>query len=210
MHQLAQFSAASLDAVFCPPDQVREIHETLTSTAYKQSYARRLISDIRQLYVIPDSDVDAIVAGLADPSTRRATEHAFGKYPFRNPATQWAATGYSLVMDRIFAEDSGSTYVVAVPAQWSLDLWHSERDLGDDGYSYQHWVYATLPATYDYDRPDPVAYALVSDDVYGTLHWGGSMIRLYRGEITVVDDPFSRYCTDLLGTCAAAPVTAVS
>jgi hypothetical protein len=188
---LARFAAQSCEVRYLNEVEQYAIHSTLTSTAQKIAYATELLRDAQQIYQIPEADIAGLAAEFADPAKRRTAESMLSRYPFTNPATTWAGTGYSIIMDRVFAEDDGTTHVVAVPANWSLDLWHSDRDLGEDGYTYHHWVYATLPSIAALDSSQPVRYVLVSDCIYGSLYWGGKHIQLYRGEITVAADPSS-------------------
>lgn len=168
--------------------QVAEILADLTSVASKVAVARNIIEDAaRTLYAIPEQDFEQLAEQFADPQIRRSAEWRLKSYPFLNPATTWAGTGYHLILDAIFAENEplAECHVVAVPAQWDRSLWHSDRNLGDDGYSYQHWVYAKLPAVTFDGCSEPVACLLVSENIYGTFHWGDREVSLYRGEITV-------------------------
>lgn len=188
MSDLQTFAKHTCENAGLGDRQVAEILAELTSTASKVAVARKLVEEAaRTLYAIPTKDFDQLAELFADPQTRRNAEWRLGAYPFLNPATTWAGHGYSLILDAIFAEDEplANCYIVAVPAQWDRSLWHSERDLGDDGYTYQHWVYAELPAVVLGNRSEPVACLLVSENIYGTFHWGDREVSLYRGEINV-------------------------
>lgn len=186
MSDLQTFAKHTCENAGLGDAQVTKILAELTSTASKIAVAKKLVQEAaRTIYAIPEQDVDQLAELFADPQTRRNTEWRLGTYPFLNPATTWAGHGYSLILDAIFAEDEplAECHVVAIPAQWDRSLWHSERDLGDDGYNYRHWVYTELPAVMLYDRSEPVACVLVSENIYGTFHWGDREVNIYRGEI---------------------------
>jgi hypothetical protein len=181
-------------------DAVAEILATLTRSETKVASAEKLLDDAMKLYAIPAEDKWSIIDGLINPQERRLTESMLRKYEFRNPGTTWAGTGYSLIMEDLFADDGagGALYVLPVPATWSLDLWASESDISFTGRSYSHWVRATLPSFTEWDLPTPITYALVSDRVHGTLNWGGYKLNLYRGEITVREDRHANILGEVL------------
>jgi hypothetical protein len=188
MSDLENFAKQTVQKAGLGDRQVAEILAKLTSADSKVAVARKLVKDAaRSLYAIPAEDFDQLAELLADPQTRRRAEWRIGAYPFLDPRTTWAGHGYCLVLDAIFAEDEplAKCHVVAIPAQWNRSIWRSERDLGDDGYTYRHWVYAELPAVEISDRSEPVACLLVSENIYGTFHWGDREVSLYRGEINV-------------------------
>lgn len=187
MSDLQAFARLSCKAAGIHPDEVAKILEKLTSRETKVEVARKLVADARTLFQIPEKDTEAIAGMLADPQTRRSAEMRISHYPYTDPKTQWVGIGYSLILDAIFAEDEplAQCHIVAVPAHWDGKVWHSERDLTDDGYKYSHWVYTELPSIVDWDRPEPVAYHLVSENISGTLHWGNREVCLYRGEISI-------------------------
>jgi hypothetical protein len=193
-----------MSAALCKANLVQGEHDEilvkLTSYETKAATARALLEDAKKLYAIPAADEQSIIDGFVNPQERRLTESMLRKYEFRNPKTSWAGTGYSLIMEDLFADDGagGALYVLPVPATWSLNLWSSERDLGEDGYSYSHWVRATLPSITEWDQSTPISYALVSDRVYGNLNWGGYSLSLYRGEISVRDDFHARVLGEVL------------
>lgn len=208
MSNLRLISAQTCAADYLTDERIDEIKAELTSSEAKYRFARALLEDAATLYSISDQDLDDLARQFVDPSTRRDAECSMTRFPFKDPKTEWAAHGYSLVMDRIYAEDdpNADVHVVAVPAHWSLDLWHHDRDLCDDGYHYQRWVYATLPHIVDHDREVPMAYVLISEDVYGTLHWGDQIVSLYRGEVTISQDHSASRTMALIAEAAALAV----
>lgn len=187
MSDLQTFAKLSCEAAGIYPDEAAEILTKLTSKETKLEVARKLVEDARTLFQIPEQDRETLAGMLADPQTRRGAEIRISHYPYADPKTQWVGIGYSLILDAIFAEDEplAQCYIVAVPAHWGSKVWHSDRDLTDDGYQYRHWVYTELPYIEDRDRVEPVACVLVSENVSGVFHWGNREVCLYRGEITI-------------------------
>jgi len=188
MSDLQTFAARSCEAAGISEQKVASILAELTSTETKVAVAKKLVQEAaRTLYQIPEGDIERLAEQFANPSTRREAEWRLGNYKYLDPSTEWAAHGYSLILDAIFAENEplAECHIVAVPAEWGTSIWHGERDLGDDGYVYSHWVYADLPAIVLWDRSEPVACMLVSEDLCGSFHWGDRQVRLYRGELDV-------------------------
>ena len=187
LSELGRFAAASRKAAWISDEKAAEILEQLTTSEAKQTFAKKLVEDAKLYYAIPDSEVADLAKGFADPSTRRSTEHLLGRFPFADPKTQFVGHGYSLIMDAVYAEDEplAECHIVAIPAQWSTSLWHQERDLYEDGYSYSHWVYADLPSVTIWNRDEPVSCVLVSEDISGCFYWGSTVVSLYRGEVRI-------------------------
>lgn len=208
LSDLGRFAAASRAAAWITDEQAGEYLKQLTTPKAKQDFAKKLVERARMYYNIPDSEVDALAAGFADPSTRRSTERALTRFPFADPATQFVGHGYSLIMDAVYAEDEplAQCHIVAIPAQWSTKLWHEERDLGEDGYYYSHWVYAELPSISIWDLDEPVSCVLVSENIYGSFHWGTDVVSLYRGEISLLCNRTASLVSEALGEFAKSPV----
>lgn len=184
---LKRLAAMSRKTWWITDEMAGEILTELTKPETKKQYALKLAKDAQSIYAIPESELTAVAEGLSDPSTRRSTEHMLSRFGYADPNTEWAGTGYSIIMDRVYAENEplAECHIVAIPAQWSKDLWHGERDLTEDGYQYSHWVYAELPSITIWDLDTPVSCVLVSEDIYGTLYWGSNVVSLYRGEVTI-------------------------
>ena len=185
---LEDLAATSWQRMFIEQDRIDAALAELTDIETKTVFARKLVAEAAEVYAIADEGVDRFAARLADPATRLDAEREIASHPFVDDAITAAGIGCSLVLDAVFADKGGTAHVVVVPAYWSLDLWHFERDLTELGYRYSHWVYATLPAVYDWNLEVPIAYVLVSDQLYGRLHWGDRSVHLYRGEVTVDAD----------------------
>lgn len=187
MSDLKDLSAATLAAADINHSAASDALEQLTSHNAKVEFARTLLRDARKFFVIDDGTEARLAAMLADPAARRRAEQELHSCPYRDSKTDWIGTGYSLIMDAVFAEDEplAECHIVAIPHQWSSTLWHGERDLTDDGYRYYRWPYAELPYIEMHDQDEPIKLVMISENISGTLTWGGSNLSLYRGEITV-------------------------
>jgi len=159
----------------------------LTSIESKTAFAVEKVKLEQSVFAVPDAEVQNLAAQFAHPGTRKEALKALGSFGYQ-PGIQWAGTSISIQMANVFADEdkNGATFVVTVPEYWSCDLWGSDRDLGEDGYEYSHWVSSTLPAIgADTRGQTPTKYVLLSNMLSGTLYWGGNVIDLYRGEVSV-------------------------
>lgn len=162
----------------------------LTSMESKTAFAVEKVKLEQAVFAVPDSEVHNLAAQFAHPDTRAEALKALGGFGYQ-PGIQWAGTSISIQLANVFADEEvdGATFVVTVPEYWSCDLWGSDRDLGEDGYEYSHWVSSTLPSI-DADTrcQTPTKHVLLSNKISGTLYWGGQVIDLYRGEVSVSQD----------------------
>ena len=159
----------------------------LTSIESKTAFAVEKVKLEQSVFAVPDAEVQNLAAKFAHPDTRGEALKALGSFGYQ-PGIQWAGTSISIQMANVFADEDkdGATFVVTVPEYWSCDLWGSDRDLGEDGYEYSHWVSSTLPSIdADTRGQTPTKHVLLSNMLSGTLYWGGNVIDLYRGEVSV-------------------------
>ena len=159
----------------------------LTSIESKTAFAVEKVKLEQSVFAVPDAEVQNLAAKFAHPCTRGEALKALGSFGYQ-PGIQWAGTSISIQMANVFADEDkdGATFVVTVPEYWSCDLWGSDRDLGEDGYEYSHWVSSTLPSIdADTRGQTPTKHVLLSNMLSGTLYWGGNVIDLYRGEVSV-------------------------
>jgi hypothetical protein len=196
---LYHLAAMSRKTWWISDTMAEEVLTRLTSAEAKKDFATKLIKEAQHIYAIPEHKVADLAEGFVDPATRRGAERSFHSFGFTNPKTQWAGTGYSLIMDAVYAEDEplADCHIVAIPAQWSTKVWHSERDMGEDGYTYSHWVYAELPSITFWDFDTPVSCVLVSGDLVGSLYWGSNVVSLYRGEVQIHENAVSNFSQEL-------------
>jgi hypothetical protein len=191
MSNLSEFAKATQDSFYISDEERQSILATLESDKTKEAFATKLVKDAQNLFNIPDGEVSRVARLLVDTSTRRGAENVIHSFGYKNKDTQFIGTGYSLIMDRVFAENEplAECHFIVIPAEWSRELWHHERDLTDEGYVYSRWVYAQLPAVFiRMDCDGPLACVLVSEDIYGTFYWGNKVVNLYRGELEVGTD----------------------
>lgn len=159
----------------------------LTSIDSKTAFAVEKVKLEQKVFAVPDAEIQNLAAKFAHPDTRAKALKALGGFGYQ-PGIQWAGTSISIQMANVFADEDkdGATFVVTVPEYWSCDLWGSDRDLGEYGYEYSHWVYSTLPSIdADTHGQTPTKHVLLSNMLSGTLYWGGNVIDLYRGEVSV-------------------------
>jgi hypothetical protein len=159
----------------------------LTSIESKTAFAVEKVKLEQSVFAVPDAEIQNLAAQFAHPDTRKEALKALGSFGYQ-PGIQWAGTSISIQMGNVFADEDkdGATFVVTVPEYWSCDLWGSDRDLGEDGYEYSHWISSTLPSIgADTRGQTPTKYVLLSNMLSGTLYWGGNVIDLYRGEVSV-------------------------
>lgn len=161
----------------------------LTSPECKREYALKLLELERSTFAIPDDALPALADMLVEPTAREACLKAIYGFGYARPEIDWAGTGITLVMDRVFGDRGGECFAVAVPAAWSLDAWSSDSDLTEDGRVYHHWVAATLPSIPADSWDVPFRWALLSSEMSGTFRWGGHVVSIYRGEVTLSEEP---------------------
>lgn len=191
--------------LFANDDTLAEAQAKLTGPAAKTAYAEKLLVDATSLFAIPAEAIPGLAARLADPATRDGVVADLYGFGYADPAIDWAGTGITLVMDRVFADraENGKLHVVAIPAGWSVDLWSSDSDLTEDGRVYSHWVAASLPTAPADSYDEPMQFVLLSSEVSGTLRWGGHELSLYCGEVDITAERQNRMFWDLLSTQAA-------
>lgn len=177
---------------------VPEVLERLTSRGFKRNYALQLLALERSTFAIPDDAMPALADMLVDPTTRDACLHALYGFGYARPEIDWAGTGITLTMERVFGDRGGECFAVAIPAAWSLDAWSSDSDLTEEGRVYHHWVSATLPSLPADSWDVPFQWALLSSEMYGTFHWGGHVVSIYRGDVTLTEEPQNRLLKEMV------------
>jgi hypothetical protein len=174
---------------------------SLSGPAAKIAYAEKLLNEESRIFAIPPAEIPSLAARLADPATRKGIVEDLYGFGYADPAINWAGTGITITMDRVFADSSrGEVHVVAVPAEWSVDLWSSDSDLTEDGRVYSHWIAATLPTAPADSYAEPMQFVLLSSELNGNLSWGGHRLSIYRDEVTIDVESQNRMFWDLLST----------
>lgn len=163
------------------------VEAELASPHAKKKFARTLLEQVCDLFNI-EHCLDELADMFADPATRRAATSRMFECGYK-PGIDFAGVGIGTTMDDVYA-DNGHGYcrAVVIPEAWPTDLWNSDRDHTDDGIEYRHWVAATLPAAHlytDSDGDGGYKAVLLSDKLYGTLCWGGYLITLAAGHVTM-------------------------
>jgi hypothetical protein len=155
----------------------------LTSRETKLAYATELLEAERSTFAIPNEALPVLAEMLVEPSSRGDVVKSLYGFGYANPSIDWAGTGLTITMERVFGDEGGSCLAALVPAAWPVELWSSDSDLTDEGRVYYHWVSAKLP-TVKADAWDvPMKWVLLSSEIYGTLHWGGHVVSIFRGEV---------------------------
>ena len=175
-----------------------EAQNELTSIESKTAFAVEQVKREQNVFAVPDAEIQNLASKFAHPDTREDALKSLSGFGYQ-PGIQWAGTSISSQRANVFADEDkdGATFVVTVPEFWSCDLWGSDRDLGEDGYEYSHWVYSTLPSIgADTCGKTPTKHVLLSNKISGTLYWGGHVINLYRGDIGV--NPERNTLSDLI------------
>jgi hypothetical protein len=180
----------------------------LSGPLAKAAYAAKLLAEESRTFAIPADAIAGLATRLADPATREGVVADLYGFGYADPAINWAGTGVTITMDRVFADrDGGELVVVAVPAGWSVDLWSSDSDLTDKGRSYYHWVAASLPSVPADSYEEPMQFVLLSSEIYGTLRWGGHRLSIFRGEVSIDVESQNRVFWDqLAGEAVGRPV----
>lgn len=199
---LAAFASASCQHSLVSPVQLANARDALLSYNAKLRAAQTCIAEAQAMFDFSGVSCDALAAGLADPRSREDAMRQLLDCPRITGSTS-IARRYESMLDAMFGDNGAATFVLPIPARWSRDVWHAERTLSAAGYEYNHWVYATLPATFDWHHRSPIAFTLLSDGLSGTLYWGGRTVYVHHGEVTVTPDYASIAKTELFDRVVA-------
>lgn len=181
--------------LFCGEEDASEALRSLTSREFMLGYAAELLNAERSTFAIPAEAIPTLAEMLVQPASRHAVVESLYGFGYARSSIDWAGTGITITMERVFADNGGTCHAVLVPAAWSTALWSSDSDLTEEGRVHHHWVAATLPSMPADSWDVPMMWVLLSSEIYGTLHWGGHTVSIYRGEVRLEEEPQFRALT---------------